>query len=144
MTNALSSFGTLCKIGDGATPTENFTTIAEVRDLNPPELILATEDATNHSSSGATREKVGTLKEIGDITMTISFIPTNATHSYSAGLVKDWHNRTKRNFQIVFPDSGLTTWYGPAYVTNMKPAASIDGLLTMDVTLTPAGAWTLA
>lgn len=143
MSDAIAAFGTQLKIGDGGSP-ENFTTIAEVTNIDAPELMLAVQDVTSHSSSGATREKLGTLKELGDIGLALNFIPTNATHSYSNGLIKDWYNRTKRNFKLVFPDAGGTTWYGPAYVASVKPGAAVDGALVADVTLTPAGAWTLA
>jgi len=144
MTNALSSFGTLLKIGDGATPTENFTTIAELLDIDGVTLKTNTEDATNHSSPGGFEEKIPTTLAAGPVKFGINFIPTGATHSQSTGLIKDWKNKTKRNFQLVFPDSGATTWLISAYVTSVDIKAPVKGKLTADVTLDITGSPTLA
>lgn len=142
--NAISSFATLLKIGDGATPTENFTTIAEVKDIGGPKLKLNTADATNHSSTDGWKEIVGTILEGGEVGAKLNFIPTSATHSYSTGLIKDMLARTKRNFKLVFPDTGATTWLFKALVTGFEPAAVVDGILEADVTLSVTGKPTLA
>lgn len=139
-----SSFGTLMKIGDGATPTEAFTTIAEVLDITGPELTLGTEESTNHSSPGGWAEFVPTVKDGGEVGFEVNFLPSNATHSYAAGLIKDFDNKTKRNFQIVFPDSGNTTWLFAAFVTKFAPKAPVAGRLAADVTLKVTGQPTLA
>ncbi len=144
MSDALSAFGTLLKIGDGATPTENFTTIAEVKDISGPSLELATEEVTHHSSTGGWREKIGTLLSAGEVTFDLNFIPTEATHSYSTGLINDMVNRTKRNFQLVFPDAGNTTWQFTALVTKFEPDEPVEGELGASVTLEVTGQPTLA
>jgi hypothetical protein len=143
MTNALSSFGTLLKIGDGG-GTETFTTIAEVLDINGISLKSSTEDATNHSSPGGFEEKIVTLLSMGPIKFGINFIPTAATHSYSTGLIKDWFNKTKRNFQLVFPDVAHTTWGYSAFVTNVDIKGVVKGKLAADVSLDVTGQPTLA
>lgn len=143
MTNATSSFGTLLKIGDGG-GTEVFTTIAEVLDIDGPEIELRRAEATNHSSPGGWVERIGTLLDGGQITFMVNFLPQNATQSYSAGLLQDQVNRTKRNFQIVFTDPGTTTWTLPCLVAKFKPAAPVEGVLHSEVTLEVAGQPTLA
>jgi predicted secreted protein len=140
---AISSFGTLLKIGDGQ-GSETFATIAEVTELKPPSLKLDTEDVTNHSSTGGWEEVIPTIKSGGEVGLKINFIPTNATHSYSAGLLKDFNNKTKRNFQIVFPDGSNTTWSFAAYVTAFKADAPVKGKLSADITLKVTGQPTLA
>ncbi len=142
-TNQVSSYGTLLKIGDGGGP-ETFTTIAEVKDISGPSFERATIDATTHSSTGAWKEVVPGLLEPGEVSFEIGFLPTNATHSQTSGLVRDLKNRTKRNFQLVFTDGGSTTWQFAAYVTGFTPKAPVDGLLGADVTLKLTGAPTLA
>jgi predicted secreted protein len=144
MTSAISSFGTLLKIGDGGSPTETFTTIAEVQDISGPDLKLNTEEATSHSSTGGWKESVATILEAGDVTFEIGFVPTHATHSYSAGLIKDMVNRTKRNFKLVFPDTGATTWTFSAFVTKFQPKAKVKGKLEASVGLEITGQPTLA
>jgi hypothetical protein len=144
MTNALSSFGTLIKIGDGATPTENFTTIAELLDIDGVTLKTNTEDATNHSSPSGYEDKIPTTLAVGPVKFGINFIPTSATHSQSTGLIKDWKNKTPRGFKLVFPDIGATTWTFVAYVTSVDIKAPVKGKLRADVTLDITGSPTLA
>jgi hypothetical protein len=51
----------------------------------------------------------------GTVSFDLNFIPTNATQSHTSGLLRDFENRTKRNFKLVLPDSGSTTWAITAY-----------------------------
>jgi hypothetical protein len=141
MADELAAIGTLLKRGNGGTP-ESFTTIANVGDIAGPTLKATMEDVTNHSSPGKFEETMPTTKSLGQIKFPVNFIPTNATHSYAAGLVKDWSDGTKRNFQMVFPDS--TTWSFAAYVEEVSFKAPTKGLLAADVTLTITGQPTLA
>jgi hypothetical protein len=143
MTGAISAFGTLLKIGDGGS-TEVFTAIAEVTDIGGITLSTATEDATNHSSSGGFEEKIPTTLSTGPVKFGINFVPTGPTHSYSTGLIKDWVNKTKRNFKLVFPDTGATTWSFAAYVTGVDIKAPVKGKLAADITLDITGQPTLA
>jgi hypothetical protein len=141
--NAISAFGTLLKIGDGG-GTEVFTSVAEVTDISGPGFKLDVQDVTSHVSPGAFREKIPALLDAGDVKMTLSFLPTGATHSQSTGLLRDMKNRAKRNFQLVFPDVGATTWSFAAYVTGFDIKAPIDNRLQADCTLTITGQPTLA
>lgn len=140
---ATAGFGTLLKIGDGG-GTEVFTTIAEVSNISGPGLSLDTTEVTTHSSSGAWKERIATLLDGGEVTFDIFFAPTGATHSQTSGVLKDMKNRTKRNFKLVFPNAGATEWIFPAYVTAFSIDEPVDGALTASVTLTIAGAPTLA
>lgn len=142
MTSALSSFGTLLKKGDGGSP-ESFATIAEVLDIEGPELALDTEEATSHDSTGGWEEVVGTILRSGEIGFEINYVPTGATANASTGLIADMKNRTRRNFQLVFPDSGNTTWSFTALVTKFAPKAPVAGKLTADISLKLSGQPTL-
>lgn len=142
MANEISAHGTLLKLGDGATP-EVFTTVANVLDFDPPGVEQVHDDITSHSSSGW-ENTLPVLLRTGEVTFEIEFIPTGATHSYSAGLLKDAYNKTKRNFQVVFTDTGATTWSFSAYVQKFRPKAKVKGALRASVTLRGTGAPTLA
>lgn len=142
MTGALSSFGTLVKKGDGGSP-ESFTTIAELLDIEGPEIELDTEEATSHSSTDGWAEYVGTILDGGEVSFEVNYIPTNATHNATTGLIADMKNRTKRNFQIVFPDAGNTTWSFTALVTKVGPGAPVRGKLSGSITLKMTGKPTL-
>lgn len=142
-TAATKGFGTLLKLGDGG-GSETFTTIAEVRDISGPNLSMGTADVTSHSSTGGWDEGIGTILSGGEVTFGLNFLPANATQSYSAGLIKDFTNRTLRNFQMVFTNSGSTTWTFAALVTRFQPTAPVTGHLTANVTLRISGQPTLA
>lgn len=138
-TLAIAAFGTLLQLGNGATPTESFTTIAEVKDISGPALSSDTEDVTNHDSTDGWGEIIPTILRAGEVTFDVNFIPTGTTQSYSAGLIKDLKDQTKRNFQIVFPDTTTTTWGFAAYVTGFEPSAPVAGGLSASVTLSISG-----
>ena len=143
MTSAISAFGTLLKKGDAGSP-EAFTTIAEVLDIDGPSMELDTEEVTSHSSTDGWAEYVGTILDAGEISFEINYVTTNATHNPSTGLVKDMTGRTRRNFLLVFPDTGNTTWAFTALVTKINPKAPVRGKLSADVTLKISGKPTLA
>lgn len=138
-----SSFGTLLKIGDGATP-ESFTTIAQVQDIKAPQLAMDTEEVTNHSSTGGWEEVVATILRTGEVSFGLVYDPDAATHDASTGLIADMVARTRRNFQLIFSDSGNTTWSFSAYVTGFKPEAPVKGKLGAEVSLKITGQPTLA
>lgn len=144
MSNAVFGQGTLLQIGDGGSPTETFTTIAEVTEISGPSLALDVIDVTSHDSTGGWREKIGGLLDGGEVTFTINYLPSNATHNATTGLLRDLKNRTKRNFKLVFPDAGSSTWSFTALVTSFEPSEPIDDRLTADVTLSITGQPTLA
>ncbi len=144
MPGAISAHGTLLKSGDGVTPTETFTTIAEVTNISGPALSTDAIDTTSHDSPNNHREFIGGLKDGGEVTFDINYIPTNPTHDASTGLLADYVARTLRNFQLVFSDSGNTTWSFTAIVTGFEPGEPVDAQLTASVTLRITGAPTLA
>ncbi|MFZ4773933.1 MAG: phage tail tube protein [Terrimicrobiaceae bacterium] len=129
------------KIGDGA-GTEAFTTIAEVQKIGGPKLKLDTKEVTSHSSTGGWREFIATLLDAGEVSFDGNFIPTNATQSQSSGVLKDMKNRTKRNFQLILPDT--TTWTFAAFVTGFEISAQFDDVLSFSASLKITGAPTLA
>jgi predicted secreted protein len=144
MSNAISSFGTLLKIGDGGGGGEVFTTIAEVLDINGPGIKNSVKEVTHQTSTGGFRERIATLSDAGEVTFDINFIPTENTQDAGAGLLKDAINRTLRNFKIVFPDTAVTTWAFSAFVTDFEPHEPVDGSLGASVTLTLTGKPTYA
>jgi hypothetical protein len=138
MTDALSSFGTFLKTGDGGTP-ETFATIANVGDIDGPDMSLATEEVTNHGSTNGWDEFIGTILSGGEVSFPINYLPTEATHDMTTGLQADMVNRTKRNFQLVYPDPGGNGYQFSALVTGFKPKAPVKGKLTADVKLKISG-----
>lgn len=140
MSEGMAAYGTLLKIGDGYTP-EVFTAIAEVNKIGGPGLSLEPIDITHHESPNAWKEKVGGLLDGGEVSMDVNFLPTEFTQAGdSAGsLLYAMINRLVTNFQLVWPDSGATTWEFPALVTKFEPDAPADGKLGAAITLEISG-----
>lgn len=138
-----SAKATLLKIGDGGGP-ENFTTVAQVVDIQAPKLKLATLDVTNMSSTSGWKEKVAGLLDGGAVTFTINYDPGDSTHKGSGnGLLNVMKNRTLRNFQLIFPDSGATQWSFAAFVSDFQVKAPVAGKLEASVTLDISGVPTI-
>lgn len=140
MTIAIDAHGTLLRIDDG---TGSYTTIAEVTDIGGPSMSLDPIDVTSHDSTAAYREFIGGLLDAGEVTLTINYVPTAGTHDATTGLIADMVARVVRNFKLVFPDSGTTTWTFAALITAFESAEPIDDKLSADVTLKLSGQPTL-
>jgi len=123
---------------------EAFTTIAQVRNISGPGLSLDVEDVTTHDSTGAWEEVVATILRSGEVTLDLVYDPATATHGWGIGLLAVMPRRATRNFQVIFPDAGSTTWSFAADVVNFEPDAPHDGALTASVTLKLTGSITLA
>ena len=140
---AIAAFGTQLQMGDGATP-ENFTTIAEVGDIAGPALATDIDDSTTHSSTGGYEDFVATIKRTGEITFPINYVPTTATHNPTTGLLAAWAAKTRKNWKLIFPDVGVTTWAFAGVVTGFSPKAPVGARLTADVSIKVYGQPTLA
>lgn len=136
-TQGTSGFGTLLKIGNGGSPTETFAALAEVKNISGPNMSLETIDATHMESPSGYREILPSFKSAGEVSVDVNFLPGNSQHQ---GLTTDFTNRTLRNWQIVWPDTGSTTWQFAAYLTGFQPSASIDDVLGASITMTISGA----
>lgn len=132
-TQAVTSHGTLLKVGDGAEP-EVFTTIAEVLDITGPGTTLNTEDATSHDSGGW-REPVPTLLEGGEVTFDINYYH-GATQT---SMREDMETRTRRTYQMVLPTTPAETLEFKGYVTNFSYAAPVEGILRASCTIMVTG-----
>jgi hypothetical protein len=132
----LGSHGTLIQIGNGA-PTEVFATVGELGDIEGLTVMRETHDASVQTSDW--KVSIPGLKGMENVKFSINFDPSDATHDHLTGLIKDVNDGTKRNFRIIFPDPGTTTYQFAAYVVNVAPKAPVDGVLTADVELLPTG-----
>lgn len=135
---------TLLQMGDGGTP-EVFTTIANVQDFDAPGIEQTPDDVTSHDGGGWEHSLPIVLRG-GEISLELAFLPTNATHSYTMGLLKAAYDKTKSHFRVIYPDTGSTMWECWAYVVKVRPKAKIKGSLRAAVTLRATGApyWYMA
>ena len=138
---ALPSNPAILEVGDGAV-SENFTPIFEVGDISGPELTQNVHEVTAHGQEWI--DRVNGMKDIGTLTFPVYFLPTHATHSAAQGLIKLLTDGTKRNFRMKHPDTGETSWILPCFVTTTAIESPADGVHMCNITLTGAGAPTLA
>ena len=136
-------FGVLLQRGDAASP-EVFTSIAELISLSGPTLSLDTVESTHTESAGFYKEFIASLKDAGEVSGEVNFLPANSTQNEAAGILKDINDRTLRNFKIVFPDIPNTTWSFAAFVTGFEPTMPIEDRMTASISLKLSGDPTLA
>jgi len=129
----LDAFGTQLQRGDGATPTETFTAIANVTDITPPGIERETYDVTAHDSPDAYREFIGGLKDGGEVEIEINYDPREHDD-----LVADFADTEPRNYKIVWP-STLGNWAFAAILTNFEPEAPHDDKLAASLTFKVSG-----
>lgn len=142
-TEATRAFGIQFKMGDGGGP-EVFTALAEVTDITPNPLIQETQDATHHGSEQAFREFIPTVKDAGEVSGTMNWIPGHATQNTTTGLASLLLDGEVHNFQVVIPAVVPVTWSFRGIVTNFAPqAAPVDGKLSADFTIKLTGVPTL-
>lgn len=140
-TSATPGFGTLLKMGDGATPTETFGTVAEVLDIEMPEIKANYEEVTSHDSNGW-EEYVATLLSGGEPGMKVNWLAANATQNETTGVLYAALNRVKKNWKIVLPNNAKTFAFA-AYVS-FKGSAPVKGALSAEIKLKISGPVTVA
>lgn len=135
-TSARIGYGTLFKSGNGAVP-EVFTTLAEVTGITPPAMARDTVDATHEESPGAWREFIAGLKDGGEVSFDLNFIPGGTSAAaMMAELDLDGSLATK-NRQIAFPDGSYFSF--AAILTGFEPDAPIDDKMSASVTFKVTG-----
>lgn len=136
VTKARGGFGTIIQRGGGETPTEIFTPISEVLDIDGPEQKLMTEDATNMESPNGWVEKISLgVKEAGNVTFQMHFLPDDTTHAL---LRSDLNLGTKRNFRIVV--AGATKrWEFAGFVETIGASHPVKGKMVRPVSIVITG-----
>lgn len=138
---AVLAQGTLLKL-ESDTSAGTFATIPEVGKLTAPNQKFDLLDVTSHDSSGGFREYIPGLIDGENCTAEINFVPTNAVHIQCR---TDGLDRTRKNFQIVFPGGGTGAQLAfGAYFVGFAPEASAGQILkeTLTAKVTGLQTWT--
>jgi hypothetical protein len=112
---ALVSVGTLFKIGDGATPTEVFATIAQVQEIKWSGLSKKILDIPVLGQTYPMRKI--TSDDPQNVELKLLFDPAIAPHESFRTLLAAG---TERNFQIILPDSSAYQIAFGAFVTKFE------------------------
>lgn len=113
------------------------TTIPEIKSWSGPGGTANIQDVTTLQSTA--KEKRTGLKDEGQLTLNINYVPDNAVH---AALRADWSASAIRNFTIIFTDTATTQWDFTAMVTGFSSSGSVDGVIEGTVTLDISGSIT--
>lgn len=130
MSTAVATLGTIVR--------RNGTPIAQVQDIEGPDLSTDEDEITNHDSPDGVEEFIMTIKRTGEISFPLVFLFDNETHNHNAGLIQAWQDRALDEYEIEYPDG--SGWAFSAFCKGIKKSAPVDGHLSADVTLRPSGA----
>lgn len=148
MSDAIDGTGVILKLGDGATPTEVFTAVAELVDINGPGIKRDARETTHHQSTDKFREFKPGLKDGGEVGLTVNLLPGNATHgTASGGLLESINDDELHNWKVVLPedDAGATyDWSFAGFLTSFDVKYPKGDNMTADITIKVSGKPTLA
>lgn len=136
MTTALLGYGATYAIDDGA---GQFVPLAEVVDITPPNQQIEDVEATHMTSPNRTREYIAGLIDPGEASLTINWVPNNATDQRLLELRDSGEALPHR---ITW--SNGVTWTFTGYVKGFEPGAPIDDRMTAVVTLRVSGSTVVA
>lgn len=140
MTLAISGHGTKISRAAAATPTV-FTEIAEIGDLDLPELSRNIFDATTQNRN-IDAKVLGVLRR-SELTIALNFLPTDATHDHLTGLYAAIITEPPPvdGYKFTFPTG--TVWVMSGQIAKIAPKAPVDGKLSADVTFAFSGPFTI-
>lgn len=122
-------------VAQGVTFKREGVVIPEIKSWSGPSGTSNVQDVTTLQSTA--KEKRTGLKDEGQITLNINYVPDNAVH---AALRADWSGSLIKSFTITFTDPSTTTWTFDAMVTGFSTSGSVDGVIEGTVTLDISGA----
>lgn len=97
-TSATAQIGWQLQRGDGGSPTELFTAVAEVVDIDRLGFSTDVLDATDQQSPGRAKEKIAGLNDAGSVSVKVHWLANNSTHQ---ALKSDQAAGLLRNFRVV-------------------------------------------
>jgi hypothetical protein len=132
---AKAAFSARLQKGDGGSP-EVFTTIAEVKDIEGPEIRSLFEEVTSMDSADGFAEKIPTTREASDVTFQVNMLQDDATQN---GLRADLAAGTYRNFRLLLPPGYTKRISFGGYVQSIGQSAPVKGALTSAMSLVVTG-----
>ena len=133
MSNAVAGVGAEFRRGDGAS-NEQFTALAEVKNITGPGLTRDFIDVTNLGSTGGWREFITGFRNGGEYTFTMNFIRSDFDLLYG-----DFNSDDSRNYQVGLPDDDTTDITFAGFVTELPMNIVPDDAITVAVTIKITG-----
>lgn len=135
--------GAILKAGDGG-GSEVFTAIAGVLSINLGAISRTMIDTTDLDTANNARTFLGGIVDYGEFSADIHYEPADGTHDDTTGIYSYFGDTAPRNFQLVFPDSGTTTFSFSAVTSSLTVTGSLDDKMTGTVTFKISGKPTFA
>lgn len=128
--NDITGIGTKFQRHDGS----SFVDVARVYGIDGPNMSRDTVEVTAYDSPEGYREKIGGLRDAGQVTFTLNF--ARSTYLIFKG---DYENDTTKQYQIILPDSDNTTFTFNGLVTDMPLSIPEGDRVTVDITIEISG-----
>ena len=106
MSNAFWAAGSIIQLGDAAGAV--FTDIAEVTKLTPLKMKRDSITLTSHQSPDGYEEKIPGMRDAGAVAVESNWLPTNATHNSTTGVLSTFNDNLNHHWRVVLPGSILT------------------------------------
>lgn len=132
-----NTHGVQLQLGDGATPTENFTSVGQIISVVPPGFETGSTELRDHDMVDHIVYRANKLSTIPPVTGTLYFDPALPTHQALLALTR---SKETVNWRIVLPDNN-GEWVFSAFMQNftVQEMESDTGLLIADFSLQPTG-----
>lgn len=135
---ALLGFGGVISY-ESSTP-GTYVEIAEIQSISGPSLARDSVETTHMKSPNHFRQFIPGLSDGGDLTFDISFEPTEVTHVDVTGLLSQLQELEVINYKLTWPDTALTEWIMPGFITGFEVDIPMDDKITASITIKVAGA----
>jgi len=122
------------------TATAVFTTLAEVVDIGGPTFSQSVFDAPSQEVTW--QKRVAGIVSAGEVTFGLNFIPKNATHDDSTGILSKLGDIGDSAYRLRFNDAGTGTkseWRFSGFLTGFEHDLPVDGIAMANVTITING-----
>lgn len=116
----------------------SYSTIAEVNNIDGPNMSRDTIDVTSLDSTGGYREFIPGFRDGGEVNLEMNFTITGYDQ-----MKDDFESSSHVHYQIVLADTGATTLEFIGYVTSLGMSTPTDDKVTSSVTIKISGQVTL-
>lgn len=125
-------------IGHGTTFSWGGVTVAEINSIGGIALTRDAVDVTDLASADAYREWIAGLKDAGELSLGMNFV-----RDAIDGLLVDFDSGVIRECQVVFPDTGNTTFTFDGFVKGLEVGVPLETKVPCDVKIKITGPLTL-
>ena len=133
-----SAFGAELRLGDGAGP-EVFTAIASVKSISGLQLGNDLAETTAHDAASRARTYVTTLRKSSQISFTLQYDSSDATHDATTGITAAAAATTSNNYQLALQDNGAAIFDFAGIVDTFEITAEVDGINEASMTIQVTG-----